>query len=228
MAEPFETVHLDDLERLPSFQDVTWLPIRRRLGIEAFGVNAFEGEAGKLLIEEHDELGTGGSGRQEELYVVVTGRATFTIAGDEVDAPRGSLVFVRDPEAKRKAVADEDGTVILALGATRGEAFTPSAWEWIAPSIERNRAGDDAGAVAVLREGLEQLPDHPSILYNLACFEALTGETDLALDHLERGLEQDPKMRDWARKDEDFTSLRGNPRFESAIAGEPEPGGAPA
>lgn len=228
MAEPFETIHVDELERVPSFQDVTWLPIRRRLGIEAFGVNAFESDAGKLVIEEHDELGTGGSGHQEELYVVVSGLATFTIAGDEIEAPEGSLVFVRDPGAKRKAVADEDGTIILALGGTRGEAFTPSAWEWIAPSIERSRAGDNAGATAVLREGLERLPDHPSILYNLACFEALTGKADAALDHLERGLEQDPKMRDWARQDEDFASLRGHPRFDSAVAGEPEPPGAPA
>jgi hypothetical protein len=225
---PFETVHLDELERVPSFQDVTWLPIRRRLGIEAFGVNAFEGEAGKLVIEEHDETGSGGSGQQEELYVVVSGAATFTIADETTEAPAGTFVFIRDPEAKRKAVAGKDGTVILALGATRGEAFTPSAWEWIAPSIERNRAGDDEGAVAVLREGLQHLPDHPSILYNLACFEALIGKTDEALAHLERGLELDPKMRDWARKDEDFATLRGNPRFESAVAGEPETGSATA
>jgi tetratricopeptide (TPR) repeat protein len=228
VAERYEVVHVDDLDRLPSFQDVTWLPVRRRLGIEAFGVNAFEGDAGKLVIEEHDEMGSGGSGRQEELYVVLRGAATFTIAGDEVDAAEGALVFIGDPAAKRKAVAAADGTVILALGATRGEAFTPSAWEWIAPSIERNRAGDDEGAVAVLEEGLRQLPDHPSILYNLACFEALTGKTDQALDHLERGLTQDPKMRAWARKDEDFASLRGNERFESAVAGEPEPGGSAA
>ena len=129
MADGFQTANIDDLDRVPSFQGVTWLPIRRRFGIEAFGANAFAGDAGKLVIEEHDETGAGGSGAQEELYVVVTGRATFTIGGDSIDGPAGTLVFVRDPRAKRKAVADEDGTVILALGGTRGAAFTPSAWE---------------------------------------------------------------------------------------------------
>ena len=224
MAERFQTAHVDDLERVPSFQGVTWLPIRRRFGIEAFGANAFAGDAGRLVIEEHDESGTGGSGAQEELYVIVTGRATFTVAGDAIDAPAGTLVFVRDPEAKRKALATEHGTVILALGGTRGEAYEPSAWEWIAPAIERQDAGDYEGAAAVVREGLARLPDHPSLLYNLACFEARSGEGEAAIEHLLRGLEIDPKMRAWAAKDEDFDSLRGDPRFESAVAGEPEPG----
>jgi hypothetical protein len=226
VASPFEKVHLDDLDRMPSFQDVTWLPVRRRLGIEAFGVNAFEGDDGKLVIEEHDETGTGGSGTQEELYFVTSGRATFTVAGDEIDAPQGTFVFVRDPTAKRKAVAAADGTIILAFGSTRGEAFTPSAWEWVAPAIERHKAGDFEGAKDSIRDGLERLPDHPSLLYNLACFESLTGEHEAALDHLEKGLAIDPKMREWAKNDEDFDVLRGDPRFESAVAGEAEPAGA--
>ncbi len=222
---PYEVAHLNQLDRVPSFQGVTWLPIRRCFGIEAFGVNAFAGDAGKLVIEEHDELGSGGSGTQEELYVVVSGRATFTIAGEETDAPPGTFIFVRDPAARRKATAAADGTVILALGGTRGEVFTPSAWEWVAPAIERHGAGDFAGAASVVRDGLERLPDHPSLLYNLACFEARSGELDAALQHLARGFELDPKMREWAQKDEDFAALRGDPRFESAVAGQPEPYG---
>lgn len=217
MGEGFQTAHVDDLDRVPSFQGVTWLPIRRRFGIEAFGANAFAGDAGKLVIEEHDETGTGGSGAQEELYVVVKGRATFTIGEDSIQGAAGTLVFVRDPRVKRRAVADEDGTVILALGGTRGEAFRPSAWEWIAPAIERHGAGDYEGAAAVVRDGLAVLPDHPSLLYNLACFEARAGEGEAALEHLLRGLEIDPKMRAWALKDEDFESLRADPRFKEAV-----------
>lgn len=227
-ADAFETARLDELERVPSFQGVTWLPVRRRFGIEAFGVNGFEGDAGKLVIEEHDETGTGGSGRQEELYFVAAGRVTFTVAGETVDAPRGTFVFVRDPEAKRKAVAEEDGSVILALGGTRGEAYTPSAWEWIAPAIERDQAGDYEGAAAVVQQGLQRLPDHPSLLYNLACFESLDGETDAALAHLARGLEINPKMRAWAEKDEDFDPLRGDPRFASLVPGQADAGGESA
>jgi hypothetical protein len=223
-----EHVHVDELERRPSFQDVTWLPVRTRLGVEAFGANAFEGDAGRLVIEEHDETGGGGSGTQEELYFVLSGRAAFTVAGDEIDAPAGTFVFVRDPAAKRKAVAAEDGTVVFAFGGTRGEAFTPSAWEWVAPSIAHFKEGDLAGATASIKAGLERLPDHPSLLYNLACFETLAGEHDAALEHLEKGFAIDPKMREWARDDEDFDALRGNERFESAVAGEPETSGSGA
>jgi hypothetical protein len=224
----YQVAHLDDLDRVPSFQGVTWLPVRRRLGIEAFGVNAFEGGDGKLVIEEHDETGSGGSGTQEELYFVASGRASFTVAGDEIEAPAGTFVFVGDPTAKRQAVAAADGTVILVFGGTRGEAFTPSAWEWVAPSIGRYNAGDIEGATASIREGLERLPDQPSLLYNLACFETLSGEHAAALEHLERGVALDPKLREWAEKDTDFDALRGDPRFESAVAGKPEASGAGA
>jgi hypothetical protein len=225
VADGYETAHVDDLDRVPSFQGVTWLPVRRRLGIEAFGVNAFEGDDGKLVIEEHDETGTGGSGTQEELYFVASGRAAFTVAGDEIEAPAGTFIFVRDPAAKRQAVAAADGTVIIVFGSTRGQAFTPSAWEWVAPSIGRYESGDLGGATASIREGLERLPDNPSLLYNLACFESLAGELEAALEHLERSLQIDPKMREQARTDEDFDALRGDPRFELAVAGEAEPGG---
>ena len=222
MDRAFETVHLDELDRVASFQDVTWLPIRRRLGIEAFGINAYEGDAGKLVIEEHDETGAGGSGRQEEVYFVTTGRATFTVGGETITAPAGTFVFVRDPEVKRKAMADDDGTIVIAVGGTRGEAFTPSAWEWVAPALGRFGAGDFEGAASAMREGLQRLPDHPSLLYNLACAEALGGSGEPALEHLRRALDVDPSLRDRAREDEDFASLRDDPRFSRLVAGEPD------
>ena len=60
--------------------------------------------SGELVIEEHDETG-GGAGGHEELYVVIAGRATFTLDGESLDAPAGTLVFISDPSVKRKAVA---------------------------------------------------------------------------------------------------------------------------
>ena len=214
---PFATAHLSDLDRVPSFQGVTWLPIRRRFDVRAFGVNAYEADAGTLVIEEHDELGLGGSGTQEELYVVASGRATFTVAGDEVDAPAGTMVFVRDPAHRRKAVADEDGTVVLVFGGTPGEPYEPSAWEWVAPALVPARAGDFERAAAITWEGLEHHPDHPALLYNLACFEARSGDTEAALAHLERAVEHAPRTREWAREDADLDPLRGEPRFAALL-----------
>ena len=122
------------LSEIQPFPDVPadlqgWLPIRHRLGIEAFGVNAWVGrEAGDELIEEHDELNEDPAYNHEELYLVVEGHATFTVDGEEVDAPRGTLVFV-EPSLVRHAVAREPGTTLLAIGATAGSTYTPSPWE---------------------------------------------------------------------------------------------------
>jgi hypothetical protein len=128
----WRTVHLSDIEPLPDRGDdlKAWRPIRHRLGIRAFGVNAWVAEeAGEQIIEEHDELNTAGADNHEELYLVVDGHATFTVDGNEIDAPRGTLVFVKDSSLVRKAVAGEPGTTVLAIGATPGVAFRVSPWE---------------------------------------------------------------------------------------------------
>src|SRR5207237_148710 len=79
-----------------------WRPIRSRLGVEAFGVNAYtSAEIGGEVVEEHTEAAYG----HEELYIVVSGRATFTLDGEEVDAPAGTLVHLPDPSVRRGAVA---------------------------------------------------------------------------------------------------------------------------
>ena len=110
-----------------------WLPVRHELGVQAFGVNGWVGRnAGDQVIETHRETPDGETGvaqAQEELYVVTTGRATFTIDGEAVDAPAGTLVFVRDPGAERSAVAREAGTTVLAIGAPVGEEFVVAPWE---------------------------------------------------------------------------------------------------
>ena len=108
--------------------DPDWKPLRHALGLSAFGVNAWlpRGGRGALVIEEHDEAEDQG---QEELYVVLRGRATFTVGGESVDAPAGTCVAVADAALRRAAVAEEDGTVVLAIGAVRGTPFTPSDWE---------------------------------------------------------------------------------------------------
>jgi hypothetical protein len=114
-----------------SISESSWKPVRHHFGIRAFGVNAFvAGSPGEAIVPEHDEIPEPGSGgqRHEELYFVSSGRAKFTVAGETIDAPTGTLVFVR-PEASRAAVAVEAGTTILAIGAPAGESFRVSAWE---------------------------------------------------------------------------------------------------
>ncbi|MFN2466595.1 MAG: AraC family ligand binding domain-containing protein [Gaiellaceae bacterium] len=154
----------------------TWLPIRDHFGIEAFGVNAWKApEAGANVIAEHAEETT----RHEELYVVLEGHAAFTVAGEEVDAPAGTLVFVRDPDATRSAVAREAGTTVLALGAAPGQPFGIATWEltwqFSQQAMALYREQRHGEAAAVLREAIAEYPDAPGLHYNLACFESLSG-----------------------------------------------------
>jgi hypothetical protein len=61
-----------------------------------------------------------------------------------------------------------------------------------------------------------------SALYHLACIEALSGERDAALEHLNAAVAVDDDLvpvRELARKDADFATIRDDPRFP--VAGSP-------
>jgi hypothetical protein len=106
--------------------DPAWHPLRIHFGIQAFGTSAYvASEDGGLLVGEHTEADT----RHEELYVVAEGHATFTVGGEKVEAPAGTLLYVRDPAVTRGAVARRQGTTVLAFGGTPGEPFSVSDWE---------------------------------------------------------------------------------------------------
>jgi hypothetical protein len=194
-----------------------WHPLRAELGISAFGVNAWVGDTGDELIEPHDELGAGAAGH-EELYVVVRGRARFVVDEIEHDGPAGTAVFVPDPASRRVAYGEEDGTVVLVVGAQAGEAFAPSAWEVSSLAAEFARRGDGERATGYRAESLERHPDHLHTLYNIACAEALAGDREAALDHLARAVAAEPAAAEWAREDRDLDAIRDDPRFPRAEA----------
>jgi mannose-6-phosphate isomerase-like protein (cupin superfamily) len=226
---PYETVRLDELDRIPVGEHgLQWRPVRRRLGIEAFGVNAYTAdEAGQEVVEHHDETGSG-AGKHEELYIVVRGRATFTLDDEKVDAPAGTFVFVRDRAVKRGAQAEAPGTTVLALGGRPGEVFQVSPWEYYFAAIPAFRDKDYARGIEIVREGLDRYPDNPNVLYTLACLESLNGDTDSALEHLRQAVSGEPRIAKWAETDSDLDPVRDDPRFESAVAGQAYTGGEPA
>ena len=208
-----KSVRISEIDPIPVVGgELQWRPVRRTLGIEAFGINAYTADAGELVVEEHDETGAG-AGHHEELYVVITGRATFTVDGESFDAPAGTLVFLDDPKERRGARAEEDGTTVLAIGGVRGQAFRVSPWEFAFAGIPPYNAGRYDEAKALLLEGLELYPGNPSLLFDLACNEALNGERDAALMHLRESVEADPKYLEYAATDSDFDSIRDDPRF---------------
>jgi tetratricopeptide (TPR) repeat protein len=199
--------------------------VRTHFGISAFGINAFAAGDGEDLVSEHDELGER-AGKHEELYFVATGNATFTVNGDEIDAPAGTFVFVRDPAAKRSAVATEADTAVVVIGGRPGEAFTPSAWERNAPALAYFGSKEYDKALEAFEQLLAETPDDAGVLYNLACAESLTGKRREALDHLQRSLELDETFRELAEKDSDFDAIRDDPEFASVVAGKVDAGGS--
>ena len=158
------------------------------------------------------------AGRHQELYVVLSGRATFTVDGEEVDAPAGTIVFAGDPGTRRAALAREDGTTVLVVGAPAGEPYTVGRWESMAGFFDFYNRGDYEGGIAFLEDCLRRDPGYPGVLYNLACCESLAGRGDEAVEHLRAALEGEPGLRESALDDEDFAPLRDHPRFQELVA----------
>jgi tetratricopeptide (TPR) repeat protein len=208
----WEAVHVDELDSIP-IAGVVWHPVRRRLGVRAFGINAYTAEGvGKQIVEEHDEAG-GGAGGHEELYLVVRGRATFTVDGETLDAPAGTILFIRDPKLKRVAVAEEADTLVLAVGGEPGRAYEVSPWEPAFAAAPLLDAGRYEEALEVFAEGLREHPGNPSLLYNLACAEARASRTEEAISHLREAITAEGRYAERAHKDPDFDAIRGEPDF---------------
>jgi hypothetical protein len=200
MLPAYEVATLDELARIPVMHGLEWRPIRRRFGIRAFGINAYTAaKPGDWVVEEHDETQLG----HQEMYIVVGGSATFTLDGESIAAPSGTIVFLDDPGVKRLAIAEEDGTTVIAIGAKPGEAFTPSVWEWV---FEGYATTPDK-AIAILQEGIRELGEHPAFSYHLACFSAQAGRPEEARAHLERAIAERPGWRERAANDPDLEGV---------------------
>lgn len=209
MSSPaYQVAHLTDLHRPDG-----WAPIRRELDVRSFGINAWSGEAGQRLIPPHDEGPTG----HEELYLVTAGHATFIVGSQEVDAPAGTIVFVRDPAVTRGATARVDATTVLTVGAEAGAVYEPQSWETNRDVIELFEAGRVEEARLLLEQALDHYRETSMLHYNLACAETLLGKTDSALEHLRAAMRARPSFAENAKTDSDLARLRDDPRFHQIV-----------
>jgi mannose-6-phosphate isomerase-like protein (cupin superfamily) len=215
----YAVVHVDDI---PAQDDGRALmrPVRHHLGITGFGVNAWTApNAGDRLIPEHQEANENEdeTERDEELYLVVQGRAVFELDGERHDAPAGTFVFVR-PRVNRTAFAEEPGTVVVAVGGTPGKPYDPVGWELWSPLRPLYEAGEHAEVVTRGRELIASNPQSGLLFYNVACCESLTGQTAEALEHLRTAIELSEQFRDYAKNDSDLDAIRGEPAFDEVVA----------
>jgi hypothetical protein len=127
----YRVAHIDELPVVPyeSAPHTEWKPVRRFFEIGSFGSSLFRAtRAGDTLTHDHNETEGAGTAH-EELFLVVNGHATFRVEGEEIDAPAGTFLYVRDPDVVRGTVAKEAGTTLLAIGAEPGAVFTPTSWD---------------------------------------------------------------------------------------------------
>jgi hypothetical protein len=219
-APDVKRLHLDELQPGPSDAGGRWLPLRAALGLRAFGLSAYLGEPGETVVPRHDETG-GGAGGHEELYIVLSGRATFTVDGATFDAPPATLVLVERGE-RREARAEEPGTVVLAVGAPVDEPYRIAPWEYGARAAHARAHADIDELERVADEGVAAYGEHVTMLLARACVAAQRGGRDEALALLERAA-ADPDFGDWARaeaaREPLLEPVRGDPRFPAAEAG---------
>ncbi len=212
----YRAVNLGELEKI-DVAGVVFSPLRRALGVRAFGINAFSaGEPGQQVVEEHNETGSGAGGH-EELYVVVSGHAVFTVDGEQVDAPAGTAVFVPGLDTRRGAVASEAGTTVLVIGGPADRPLPISPFEFWFVAEAAYRSGDYERAIEIVTPGLEHWPGHPVIHYQLACYHALAGHPQEAIEHVQiAAAAGEPWLAEHAQTDSDLDSIRGLPGFPAA------------
>ena len=125
---PYQIAHVSEVVAPAGVEPgrAPWRAVRRHFALGSFGIAAYVAEAaGDLFTNEHTESDT----RHEELFFVASGRASISVAGETVDAPAGTLVYISDPAVARGATAVEAGTTLLVVGGEPGKPFEVSAWE---------------------------------------------------------------------------------------------------
>jgi tetratricopeptide (TPR) repeat protein len=211
----FAVARLDEIEEIDDGR-CPFRPVRHHFGIMTFGVNAFTARAdGDRLISEHDEAEPDSG---DELYLVLSGHATFEVDGENQDAPTGTFINV-PPGIKRTAFAREAGTTVLAIGGgAPGKPYEPGGWELFAPLMPLFASGDYEEGADRAQALIADDPPYGAVYYNTACFEARAGRTDAALEHLRRAVELSPSLAELARADDDLASLREESAFAEIVS----------
>ena len=216
--EEVRVVHVDDLPELKMSSGSLFRPVRRKLALTGVSAHAYTGiEIGDEVIEPHDELSPNAGGH-EELYVVMTGRAAFIVADEEIDAPAGTMLRV-DVGQQREAIATEAATTVLVVGGEPGAALPPSPFEYWYVAEPDYLEGNYERGIEILGEGLHDHPLNSGLNYQLACYNALAARGDDAIRHLKVALAgDDDRIADWAAGDEDFDSIRDRDDFPNLDA----------
>jgi uncharacterized Ntn-hydrolase superfamily protein len=92
-----------------------------------------------------------------------------------------------------------------------------SVWDALRRASAHHQPGRYTEGAVILAEALRQKGEDAVLLYDLACFESLSGDTETALVHIGRALELDPGLRSGAAVDPDFAALTDDARFQTLV-----------
>jgi uncharacterized Ntn-hydrolase superfamily protein len=90
-------------------------------------------------------------------------------------------------------------------------------WDALRRATAFHQPGRYAEGAAALSEALALHGEDAVLLYDLACFECLAGETAAALEHARRSLELDPGLRAGMAADPELAALAGDPQFQALV-----------
>ena len=90
-------------------------------------------------------------------------------------------------------------------------------WDALRRATAFHQPGRYAEGAAVLAEALARRGEDAVLLYDLACFECLAGDTAGALAHARRSLELDQGLRAGMAADPDFAALAGDAGFRALV-----------
>jgi uncharacterized cupin superfamily protein len=111
------------VKRLDEFEAIfggAYRRVRAGLGVSSFGLALMDFPPGFTQYPEHDH----GPDGQEEVYAVLAGEATLTVAGEDYELEAGVFARVGPQEARKISTGDE-GARVLAIGASPGKIYEP-------------------------------------------------------------------------------------------------------
>ena len=123
MAEGYTIKSVDEFEEMDGSGGATWRLARKTLGAESFGFNVVDIAPGGQ-IPQHDHSGD----NQEEVFIILEGRATIIAGDNEHEAPAGTYCRYA-PEVSRTIRNDSDAKVrALLVGVPVDSGYQQMPW----------------------------------------------------------------------------------------------------
>jgi uncharacterized Ntn-hydrolase superfamily protein len=169
--------------------------------------------AGEAVVAEmeHAYVGTAGSLAERLVSALEAGQS----AGGDVRGQQSSALIVERIGAaaeSREGIdrvcdlrVEDHAEPIVELRRLLGIHLI---WDALRRASLFHEPGRYADGAAILRDALAARGEDAVLLYDLACFESLSGDTEAAVGHLRRSLELDPGLRPGAEADTDLEALR--------------------